>query len=96
MLRKNKYKDMDRYWKTHNAQCKRYYSKSVCGRSEWSVEQDKLVIQHDITDTELSKLIHHSVKAIQIRRSRLKKRECDGSMAVSKTVRWGSSPHLPV
>lgn len=39
----------------------------------WTSEQDKKVLKHDISDSELSAIIHHSVKAIQIRRSRLKK-----------------------
>lgn len=79
MLRKSDYRDLDRWRKTKNAQCKRYYDKTVCGRSGWTEDQDKLVLQHDITDTELSKLIGHSVKAIQVHRSRLKRMMVGGA-----------------
>ncbi len=40
---------------------------------KWTSKQDEKVLKHDIPDSELSAIIHHSVKAIQIRRSRLKK-----------------------
>ena len=44
----------------------------------WTAEQDKMVLEHLITDTELSKIIQHSVKAIQVRRCRLKKKNKEG------------------
>lgn len=73
--RKYAYADMQKFRKTTNAQKKRYYSKTeFYGPSNWTVEQDKMVLDHLITDTELSKIIHHSVKAIQVRRCRLKKK----------------------
>lgn len=72
--RKYAYVDMQKYRKTTKAQQKRYYAKtSIYGRNDWTVEQDKMVLEHSIPDSELSKIIHHSVKAIQIRRCRLKK-----------------------
>ena len=37
----------------------------------WEKWEDKIVLEHSITDRELSKKIHRSVSAIQIRRSRL-------------------------
>jgi len=36
------------------------------------LEMDKIVLQHHITDTEISELIGKSVMAIQVRRWRLK------------------------
>ena len=72
--RKNQYRDKDKYKKTRDAQKKRYYDKTaIYQRNSWNSQQDKLVLEHSISDTELSKIIGHSVKAIQIRRSRLKK-----------------------
>lgn len=55
-------------------QKKRYYDKTVCGRSQWFDWQDEMVLRHEMTDHELSREIGHSVMAIQIRRSRLKKK----------------------
>lgn len=73
-IRKKSYKDMDRFNKTRNAQRKRYYDKTaIYEPSRWTSEQDKLVLEHTVSDTELSTLIGHSVRAIQIRRWRLKK-----------------------
>lgn len=57
-----------------NKQRKRNYSRSAhYFPSEWTNQEDALVLEHSITDRELSELIHHSVQAIQIRRCRLKK-----------------------
>ena len=73
-LRKEKYKDMEKLRNTRNSQRKRYYDKTATyAPIPWTLEQDKAVLEHSITDTELSKIIKHSVCAIQIRRSRLKK-----------------------
>ena len=40
---------------------------------QWEKWEDKMVLEHSIPDRDLSKKIHRSVSAIQIRRSRLKK-----------------------
>ena len=40
-----------------------------------SIHDDELVLAHSVSDHALSEKIGHSVRAIQIRRSRLKKRE---------------------
>ena len=77
--RKYAYADMEKFRKTTNAQKKRYYNKTKFHCSNvWTAEQDKMVLEHLITDTELSKIIQHSVKAIQVRRSRLKKKNKAG------------------
>ena len=74
--RKNHYKDMEKYKKTRDFQKYRYYAKTaIYEPSRWTYEQDEMVLQQTITDTELSARINHSVKAIQIRRCRLKKGE---------------------
>lgn len=73
MIRKDKYKDIDKYRNTRNAQKRRYYSRTQCGRNPWTFRQDMMVLEHSMTDTELSAVIGHSVKAIQERRHRLKK-----------------------
>ena len=72
--RKKSYKDMEKFLKTRNAQRSRYYDKTaVYEPNPWTPYQDKLVLEHIITDSELSSLIGHSVSAIQQRRYRLKK-----------------------
>lgn len=77
--RKYAYADMQKFRETTNAQKKRYYSQTGSyGPSTWTVEQDKMVLEHIITDTELSKIIQHSVKAIQVRRCKLKKKIKEG------------------
>ena len=66
--RKTKGKNGYRNWK------RKYYAKSaIYGYSYYTPEEDRLILEHEITDNELSKKIKHSVKSIQIRRSRLKK-----------------------
>lgn len=45
------------------------YKKTI----SWTTEQEELILEHKMTDHELSEKIGHSVKAIQIKRCRLKK-----------------------
>ena len=72
-LRKESYRDMEKFTKTRNSQRNKYYRKTaIYPPNSWTSEQDEKVLKHDIPDSELSAIIHHSVKAIQIRRSRLK------------------------
>lgn len=67
-------KDKDKCREARNRQRKRYYDKTaIYGKRPWTPEQDKMVLNHDITDYELSKIIHHSMRAIQKRRCTLKK-----------------------
>lgn len=76
MNRKEGYCDMQRYRETCNRQNKRYYGKTAIYKpNPWSEHDDELVLAHCMTDHVLSEKIGHSVKAIQIRRSRLKKKE---------------------
>ena len=71
--KKEKYSDIETFRKVRNSQKKRYYSKTAqCGYKHWNDSDDKLVLSHEISDSELSKKIGHSVEAIQIRRHKLK------------------------
>ena len=75
MLRKSNYRDMEKYKKTKREQQKRYYHKTqdaLNKRKHWDDEETDLVIKHEISDTELSKLLKRSVKAIQLRRHRFR------------------------
>lgn len=67
------YKDPEVYRKIRNKERNKYYSKTaIYERRPWTYAEDKQVLEHKITDTELSAKIKRSVKAIQIRRTRLK------------------------
>ncbi len=77
MNRKNCYKDMEKYHRTCRKQRKRYYDKTsnLYPPKPWTAAEDAMVIEHKITDSELSAKIERSVRAIQHRRVRLKKTE---------------------
>lgn len=76
VLRSKKYKDLDKLRKTRNAQNKRYFSKTAIYKPRrWTEIEDVIIIEHKNTDMEISKQIERSVKAIQVRRVKLKKIE---------------------
>lgn len=58
-----------------NASKQRNYAKSVKNarnkRNPYSDEENKMILEHSISDNELSKIIGRSVKAIQLKRCRL-------------------------
>lgn len=67
--------------KTNRAESRKRYNKRYYKRTEkykqrlWTKEEEKMVLAHEITDTELSAKIKRSVRSIQVHRSKLKKRE---------------------
>lgn len=74
-MKKNSYRDMEKFKNTIRRQQKRYYDKTKDAKNTgnyWSKRDIKLVMEHKMTDTELSALLGRSVKAIQIKRSREK------------------------
>lgn len=78
MNRKKDYRDMDRYRETRNAQKRRYYrrtEKSINSGQPWTPHEIKRVMEHNVTDMQLSKEIGRSVAAIQVMRNRLKREE---------------------
>lgn len=73
-FRKHEYTDMEKYQRVKQDYYKRYYGKSaIYDRRAWTPYEDSLVLLHSISDRELSGKIKRSMKAIQVRRSRLKK-----------------------
>lgn len=75
-LRASLYKNKDKLRKTRNAQNKRYFSKTAIYKPRrWTEIEDVIVLEHKNTDMEISKQIERSVKAIQVRRVKLKKIE---------------------
>ena len=74
-LRKEDYADMEKFTKTRKKQRNSYYKKTaIYAPNFWTSKQDEKVLKHDIPDSELSAIIHHSVRAIQSRRYVLKKK----------------------
>lgn len=76
MNRKKDYKDLEKYKKTKRKQQKKYYEKtknSKNSRKRWTCEEEKLVLEHSILDRELSEKIGRSMKAIIMKRVKLKK-----------------------
>ncbi|MCD7847957.1 MAG: hypothetical protein LUG49_08045 [Oscillospiraceae bacterium] len=59
-----------------HASKKRYYAKTanLYSRHPWTPEEEKLVLEHSIPDSELSQKIGRSIKGIQEKRRRLKKK----------------------
>lgn len=77
MIRKDKYANIEKFRKTANAQKKRYYGKTTDAKNKgepWSEHEVERIMMRDVTDMELSAEIGRSVKAIQVMRSRARKR----------------------
>lgn len=73
-IRKERYADMEKFNKTRKNQRKRYYQKTQMYKGRpWSQDEERLVLEHKIPDSELSRKIKRSVGAIQTRRRVLKK-----------------------
>ena len=74
MNRKHGYKDLEKWKAACMRAKKKYYRKTALYRpSRFTAKQCEMILEHSMTDAELSKLIHHSVEAIQVKRSRLLK-----------------------
>lgn len=75
-LKTTTYADPDNFRKHRNSDKKKYYGKTagIYDSRPWTTEEEERVLKHDIPDSELSKQIERSVLAIQIRRSRLRKK----------------------
>ena len=56
-----------------NGQRARYYKKTAkYPRKLWNPEEDELVLNSELCDSDLSVVLRRSVESIQVRRSRLK------------------------
>lgn len=78
MLKKHNYKDLDKWRKSKNRQRKRYYDKTsnAANKGErWTQQEIDLVLKHEITDMELSRLIGRTVASIQSLRCKLKRQQ---------------------
>ena len=74
MNRKESYADLEKWRACCNRARKKNYKKTALYKpSRYTVKECEMVLEHSIPDVELSKIIHHSVESIQIKRSRLLK-----------------------
>lgn len=90
MNRKEYYRDLDLWRETTRKQQQRYYQRTATFRKvPWTEEQDAVVLRHDIPDSQLSQQIGHSVAAIHIRRSRLKKKTALDDMQTKEKLNDG-------
>ena len=79
MNRKREYKDLDKWVKTKKRQAKRYYKKhsqnATNSKQGYTIEEINMIMQHEISDVELSKKIGRSVRAIQVKRAKINKKQ---------------------
>ena len=74
MNRKESYADLEKWRACCNRAKKKNYKKTALYKpSRYTAKECKMILEHSIPDAELSKIIHHSVESIQIKRSRLLK-----------------------
>lgn len=76
MNRKESYKDLNKWRESCQRQKAKYYGKTSNAensRQPYTQKEMELILDHNITDTELAKMLGRSVLSIQIKRSRLKK-----------------------
>ena len=66
----------DKNKEAHNEMKKRNYHMSTKyatnNKRPWTKEEEKMILEHSITDRQLAQKLGRSVQAIQVRRSKLK------------------------
>lgn len=75
MNRREDYKDVDKWRKTCNAQRARYYARTVDAinsKTRWQPWEDEMILKMEVPDKELSRQLGMSMKAIIVRRCKLK------------------------
>ena len=68
-----KYRQSKKGRATHQKANKRYYDRNRKEPQRWTPEKDDLILAQQRSDRELSELIGHGIRAIQVRRSKLKR-----------------------
>lgn len=71
-MSKNTYKDMEKFYKTKRRQKKKYYEQTlqnaVNNKKPYTQEEIDMILEHKLSDRELSVLLGRSMKAIQKKR----------------------------
>ena len=73
-FRKESYKDVEKWRKATRDYKRRYYGRTAFAKNHmkpWREDEDEIVLAHETTDRQIAERLGRSVKAIQIRRSRL-------------------------
>lgn len=76
-------------WYCHNKH--RLAGMINCSVRAWTPSEDAVVLRDDITAGEIARLIHRSIDAIYIRRSRLTRLEAVADSAEELDIRWDLS-----
>ena len=77
-FRKQQYKNLDKWKATNKKYKQRYYGatrNAENSKMPYTEKEIALILNHTMTDRELSKTIGRSMQAIQTKRSKLKKRK---------------------
>ena len=77
-MSKATYKNIDKYYATKRRHKKEYYSRTAFAdnfKKKYSLEEIRMILEHQMTDMELSKRLGRSVKSIQSTRARYKDSE---------------------
>lgn len=76
MKRRKEYKDQDRFRRYRNAYKQRYADKrnfSDRKGKRWTQQEIEIVLAHEMTDTEIAKMLKRSILSIQTKRCKVKK-----------------------
>ena len=75
-MRKADYKDLDKYRAAKRNQRKRFYAKTAYSanyKKRYTLEEYKIILDHELPDMELSRILGRSVNSIQKVRYRITK-----------------------
>lgn len=75
-MRKSDYKDIERYRELKRNQLKRFYAKTSYSsnyKKRYTAEEYKMIVDHNLTDMEISSLLGRSVNSIRKVRYRISK-----------------------
>ena len=76
MKARKSYKDQDKFRKYRNRYKKRYASRRNFSDGKYkhlTTREMEIVLAHEITDTEIAKMLNRSIVAVQMKRHKLKK-----------------------
>lgn len=75
MLRKSSYKDLEKFKETKREQQKRYYQKTQNAPNKmtrWQPDEIAMIMAKNVSDRKLSQMLGRSMKAILLKRHKVK------------------------
>ena len=78
MNRKGDYKNIEKWRETCHKQRLKYYRKTAHAENKnkrWTAEEIEIVMNHEVSDHKISKIIGRSVEAIQLKRCKENKKK---------------------